>query len=252
MKDGSILEAPKRVYIECPIWLDRSSLALKILYNWAKDDAAWPQKSQPVVLSLFIPLNEVVKGNLQNYISKELMTKNFTNFFSNSSTWTILESLGAKLLLIIDTCDMALCRTSIKTKNLCDDIINLLEGRLLPESRVIVVGSTLQSNYLLQFTQRHIKYEGILWARSTLLLGRGGQWGASTRLLDTIQKSQLLKSIARSPLGCLVISQLYEQNCEHFQAEDEVDLIEAIISNVILQHPLSNYRERNTTFCEFF
>jgi hypothetical protein len=214
----------------------RSSLALRILYDWAKDDVLWPQKSQPVMLSLFLPLNEVAKGNLQSYICKELMTKNFTNFFSNSSTWSILESLGSKLLLIIDTCDIALSKSNNRSKHVCDDMINLLEGKLLPESRLIILGGSSQSNYLLQFTQRHIKHEGILWTRSMILLGGGGnQWGASTRLLEIVQKFPFLKSIARSPLGCLLIGQLYESNCEQFQSEDEVDFIEGFITCVMTQ-----------------
>lgn len=251
VKDGSFLEAPKRVFIECPSWMVRSSLALRILYNWAKDDVPWPQKGQPVLLALFISLNEV-KGSLQSYITKELMTKNFVNFFSNS-TWNILESLGVKLLLIIDTNDATLSRSSNKShKNSCDDIANLLEGRLLPDTRLILLGGSSQSNHLLQFTQRHIKYEGISWGRSALLLG-GGQWGASTRLLDLIQKSQFLKCVARSPLGCLAIAQIYESNAGQFEVEDEVDIIESFINiiapNIKYHQPYSVELGRLALFC---
>lgn len=135
------MEAPKRVFIECPYYLTRSHLALRILHNWVKKDALWPQKVQAVQLALFIPLNEVLKGNLHSYITKELMTKSSTNFFSNSLTWNILESLGSSLLLIIDACDIAPWRLSNKSKNICDDILNLFEGRLLSESRLIILGN---------------------------------------------------------------------------------------------------------------
>lgn len=223
------------------------------MYDWAKDDAIWPpQKCQPVYLALFIPLNEVVKGSLQAYISKELMCKNFIDYCSTSSTWSVLESLGTKLLIIIDTCDIVLLKSS-NNKSKCDDIINLLEGRLLPESRLILVGGSSQSSHLLQFTQRHIKYEGILWKFSNLLLGCG-QWSAPTRLFDAIQNSLLLKSIVRSPLGCVAVTQVYELIGSELETEDDIDIIEAIFNNVIapnsnIHHPQSAELGRLSLFC---
>lgn len=57
-KDGQILEAPRRLLIECPHWAARSSLALRILHAWAKEPP-WPTRGTPVALALFIPLAEL-------------------------------------------------------------------------------------------------------------------------------------------------------------------------------------------------
>lgn len=62
------MDAPRRVLIECPPWAARSSLAIRILHAWAREPP-WPPRGQPVVLTLFIPLNEL-KGSLSNYIGK--------------------------------------------------------------------------------------------------------------------------------------------------------------------------------------
>lgn len=48
--------------------MSRSTLALRILYSWAKE-APWPQRGIPVALALFIPLSEL-KKSFANYIEK--------------------------------------------------------------------------------------------------------------------------------------------------------------------------------------
>ncbi len=97
------------------------------------------------------------------------------------------------------------------------------------------MGNTSQSNFFLQYIQRHLRYEGITSARSAFLLGGGAsQWGASTRLFDSILKSQLLKNISRSLLGCLAIAIIYDANSGQLSsAADEVDLIEAIVNVIV-------------------
>lgn len=68
IKDGSILEAPHRILIECPPWASRGNLCLRILHAWAKEPP-WPIKGTPVALALFIPLSELKRG-FANYVEK--------------------------------------------------------------------------------------------------------------------------------------------------------------------------------------
>lgn len=75
-KEGSFLEAPRRVLIECPSWASRSALVLRILYAWAKEPP-WPPKGSPVALALFIPLSEI-KRSFANYVEK---VSNIENVF---------------------------------------------------------------------------------------------------------------------------------------------------------------------------
>jgi hypothetical protein len=198
-----------------------------------------------------------VKGTLHNFISKELLTKGPSNpftsgFASFNSAWNALESLKGKLLFVLDGYDVSLSRgnpKNRKTKNVLDDVIDLLEGKLFPESRVILIGVASQCLDLLPFMQRHIKYEGLTWGRSASLLG-GGQWGAPTRLLDIVQNSLCLRNSIRTPLACLAIAAVYETNDGQLPAE-EIDVIEAIINCVAPNIPQSHIAElgRLTLFC---
>lgn len=234
-KEGPFLEAPRRVLIECSQWVPRSSLALRILHSWSKK-APWPIRGQPVALALFVPLNEL-KGTLHNFVSKELLPKGPPNPFATgfggfNSAWNTLEALKGKLLIVLDGYEVSRFRgaNKNKNKNAPQDIIDLLEGKLFPEARVILISVSSGSGELLPLMQRHVKYEGLTWGRSASLLG-GGQWGAPTRLLDIVQNSQHLRNVVRTPFGCLAIASIYETNNGELPT-DEIDVIESTLNCV--------------------
>ncbi|XP_055525587.1 uncharacterized protein LOC129718641 [Wyeomyia smithii] len=230
-KDGPFLEAPRRVLIECPPWVTRSALALRILYAWSRDPP-WPPRGQPVALSLFIPLNEL-KGSLAHYIGKELLPRGPPSPFASgfggfSAAWNSLESLKSKLLIVLDGYDVQ--NKSRKNKTVQKDVTDLLEGRLFPEARVILISVTSSCAELLPLMQRHVTFEGVAWGRSVSLLG-GGQWGAPTRLIDCVQNCRYLRNIARTSLGCLAIAAIYNSNGGDLLT-DEIDVIASVFNCV--------------------
>ncbi|XP_053698530.1 uncharacterized protein LOC128745481 [Sabethes cyaneus] len=230
-KDGPFLEAPRRVLIECPPWVTRSALALRLLYAWSRD-APWPPRGQPVALALFIPLNEL-KGSLAHYIGKELLPRGSPSPFASgfggfSAAWNSLESLKSKLLIVLDGYDVQ--NKSRKNKTVQKDVTDLLEGRLFPEARVVLISVTSSCAELLPLMQRHVTFEGIAWGRSVSLLG-GGQWGAPTRLIDCVQNCRHLRNIARTSLGCLSIAAIYNSNGGDLLT-DEVDVVASVFNCV--------------------
>lgn len=69
-KDGQILEAPRRLLIECAHWVGRNNLALRILHAWAKEPP-WPTRGTPVALAIFLPLAEMNnKKSIANFVEK--------------------------------------------------------------------------------------------------------------------------------------------------------------------------------------
>ncbi|EGK97130.1 AGAP013057-PA [Anopheles gambiae str. PEST] len=230
-KDGPFLEAPRRVLIECPPWVTRGALALRILHGWSREPP-WPPRGQPVALALFLPLAEL-RGTIANYIGKELLPRGPPNPFASgfggfSAAWNSLEALKGKLLIVLDGYDVQ-CKTR-KSKTMPRDVIDLLEGRLFPEARVILISVTASCTELLPLMQRHITFEGLVWGRSVSLLG-GGQWGAPTRLIDTVQSCRQLRNIARTTLGCLAIAAMYESSGGELPT-DELDVIASVFNCV--------------------
>uniref|UniRef100_A0A1B0DKC6 NACHT domain-containing protein n=1 Tax=Phlebotomus papatasi TaxID=29031 RepID=A0A1B0DKC6_PHLPP len=243
-KDGPFLEAPRRVLVECPTWAIHSTLALRILHAWARDHP-WPQRGTPVAVAIFIPLAEL-KGSLSNYVAKELLPKGPSNPFAGgfggfNSAWNSLSSLKAKLLFVLDGYDTPRGSPKRKGKNLPADVIDLLEGRLFPDARIVVLSVATNCSDLLPMMQRHVTYEGLTWGRSASLLG-GGQWGAPTRLLDTVQQYPALRSAVRTTLGCLAIASIYESNGGDLPTE-EIDVVESVINCVGSESSANNAAE---------
>ncbi|EDS29102.1 conserved hypothetical protein [Culex quinquefasciatus] len=231
-KDGPFLEAPRRVLIECPPWVTRSTLALRILHGWSREPP-WPPRGQPVALALFVPLNEL-RGSISSYVAKELLPRGPQNPFASgfggfNAAWSSLESLKSKLLIVLDGYDVQ--SKSRKNKTVQKDVADLLEGRLFPEARVILISVTSSCSELLPLMQRHITFEGITWGRSVSLLG-GGQWGAPTRLIDSVQDCHHLRNIARTSLGCLAIAAIYNSNAGVLRTEDEINVIASVFNCV--------------------
>lgn len=64
------MEAPRRLIIECPHWVARHFLAMRILYAWAKEPP-WPARGVPIAISLYLPLVEMnSKKGIAHYVEK--------------------------------------------------------------------------------------------------------------------------------------------------------------------------------------
>ncbi|XP_053672008.1 uncharacterized protein LOC128722185 [Anopheles nili] len=232
-KDGPFLEAPRRVLIECPPWATRSALALRILHGWSRE-SPWPPRGQPVALALFLPLAEL-KGTIASYIGKELLPRGPPNPFASgfggfNAAWASLEALKGKLLIVLDGYDAQGRTRKANRAGLPKDVLDLLEGRLFPEARVILISVTASCGELLPLVQRHITFEGLAWGRSVSLLG-GGQWGAPTRLIDRVQSCRHLRQVARTSLGCLAIAAIFEAGAGELPT-DELDVVAAVFGCV--------------------
>lgn len=178
-------------------------------------------------------------------VTKELLAKGpnnpFATFGGFSAAWSSLTALGPKLLIILDGYDNIRGPVKRKNKNISQDVVDLLEGKLFPESRIIIISVTPNVFDVLPLMQRHVKYEGLTWGRSASLLG-GGQWGAPSRLLDIVQSSVHLRNVARTPLGCLALASIYLSSSGDMPME-EIDVVESVLNCVAADSSQTNVAE---------
>lgn len=155
----------------------------------------------------------------------------FANGFSGFSlAWNSLSALGPKLLIVIDGYDFVRNSPKRKAKNMPMDIIDLLEGRLFPESRIIIISTCQNIDDVLPLVQRHVKYEGLTWGKSVSLFSHyGSQWHSESHFLETIQRNVHLRNVARTPLGCLALITGYDITNGDLPSE-EIDVIESIVN----------------------
>ncbi|KAI9578222.1 hypothetical protein GQX74_015108 [Glossina fuscipes] len=268
-KEGNFLEAPRRCLIECPNWASRSQLCLRILYAWSKEPP-WPSKGTPVALTLLIPLLELKRG-FAHYVEKELLPKGSLNPFNNitggfCAAWNSLTSLGPKLLIILDGYTSqrsgntnvspprkyrsgGIVSSSSGKNQYPSDVHELLDGKLLPEARILILTNSSNCSELMPIVQRHVMFEGLTWGRSASILG-GGRWGGPSRLIDGVQENKFLRHAVKTPLGCLAISAIYESSDGQLPIE-ELDVVESIFNCVAPNVLTSNVSElgRLALFC---
>ncbi|KAJ6638733.1 hypothetical protein Bhyg_11471 [Pseudolycoriella hygida] len=252
-RDNVCTEPPRRILIECPKWLNSNALALRILYAWAKEPL-WPKLETPVALPIFIALPEL-RTTFANYFEKEILYKRPNNPFSNglgdfAAVWNSMASLGNKLLFVLDGFESLFCSINGKRKPFSQDTFDLLNGKLFPDSRVILISAAdnHQLAEILPLFQRRITYEGLTWGRSASLLG-GEQWcGTPNPLMDSIMSCKYLRGIARTSLGCLALSSIYD-SCG--LPTEEIEILEAVLNCVACESSPSNVAElgRLALFC---
>ncbi|KAI5747925.1 hypothetical protein M8J77_019927 [Diaphorina citri] len=215
--DGALHEAPRRVVIEGGPCSGKTTLCLKILHSWATQKDWIGPSTQ---LALFVPLRELRGCSLAHYLSKELLPKVAGGSNSFLQVWKNLHLLEDRLLFVLDGYDEAVRVNgleSCKTGNLgggrdaLGDAVELLEGRLFPDCRIIITCSTGWSGEMSSFIQRRVLLHGLEMIHveqlCTVYFGAQKKFDLN-KFLDIMRE---LKPLSCWPLGWLLLCVLYEE-----------------------------------------
>lgn len=239
-------ESPRRVVVEGGPGSGKTTLCLRLLHCWAsQDDWFGPQ----IQLALFVPLRELRGNSICHYLSKELLPKAAGGSNSFLQVWKTLQQLEDRLLFVLDGYDEAVRIGSFESTNKSSsngltggrealgDAIDLIEGKLFPECRVLVTCCPGWSSEMTNSIQRRVLLNGLDWNHveklvATYFLGSKKQ-DHKTRLLDTVCSSpSVLKPLASWPLGWLLLCVLYEEDCGYIPS-DTLDLHQALFKCLI-------------------
>ncbi|CAB3364863.1 Hypothetical predicted protein [Cloeon dipterum] len=211
MDEGILLEAPRRVLIEGLPGSGKTSLALRLLHSWATHSDPW--LSNAIHIALLIPLRELRSSgqSLSQFIGKSLFPRAAlgSGKDSFSRVWRRLSALEEKLMIVLDG--------DYDDELLTGDATELLEGRLLPDARVVItLCPGRRANQLAPFVQRRVLLTGLQLnhvARLTqqYFLGKRIPDGAS-RFLDALgEESNPLRDLATWPLGWILLCIMFEE-----------------------------------------
>lgn len=207
LSDGSVSEAPRRVAIEGGPGSGRTTLCLRLLHQWATQlDGGSP------ALAFIVPLRELRGSLLLNYLSRELLPRTSALGDAVAQVWRTLHLMEDRVLFVLDGYDECVGgRASL------GDAVDLLEGRLFPDARILVTCSPRNSPALSPLVQRRINLAGLEWPHVERLCAAyfiHNDIAERVREFLEVLNAQPhpVRQLGQHPLGWIMLCALYQDS----------------------------------------
>lgn len=203
LSDGTVSEAPRRVAIEGGPGSGRTTLCLRLLHQWAT-------QSDGPALAFIVPLRELRGSPVLNYLARELFPRTAALGDAVSHVWRTLHLMENRVLFVLDGYDECVGgRASL------GDAADLLEGRLLPDARILVTCSPSNSTALSPLVQRRIHLAGLEWQHVERLcvayfIHNDIAEKACEFLEELNVQPQSVRQLGQHPLGWIMLCCLYQ------------------------------------------
>ncbi|XP_032672218.1 uncharacterized protein LOC116844583 isoform X2 [Odontomachus brunneus] len=205
LSDGTVSEAPRRVAIEGGPGSGRTTLCLRLLHQWAT-------QSDGPALAFIVPLRELRGSPVLNYLARELFPRTAALGDAVSHVWRTLHLMENRVLFVLDGYDECVGgRASL------GDAADLLEGRLLPDARILVTCSPNNSTALSPLVQRRIHLAGLEWQHVERLcvayfIHNDIAEKACEFLEELNVQPQSIRQLGQHPLGWIMLCCLYQDS----------------------------------------
>ncbi|XP_024938104.1 uncharacterized protein LOC112493602 isoform X2 [Cephus cinctus] len=205
LSDGTIAEAPRRVAVEGGPGSGRTTLCLRLLHQWAT------QGDGPA-LAFIVPLRELRGSPLLNYLARELFPRTAALGDAVAQVWRTLHLIEDRVLFVLDGYDECVGgRASL------GDAVDLLEGRLFPDARLLVTCSPNNSPTLSPLVQRRIHLAGLEWPHvERLCVAYFIHNDVAERACEFLEalnvQPQAVKQLGQHPLGWIMLCSLYQDS----------------------------------------
>ncbi|KAJ8672961.1 hypothetical protein QAD02_004222 [Eretmocerus hayati] len=219
--DGTVGEAPRRVSVEGGPGSGRTSLCLRLLYQWATQ----PSTSDSAALAFVVPLRELRGGTLLGYLSRELFPRGSALAESVQAAWRSLHLLEDRLLFVLDgyeQCSGSGANSGINggtssRRQALGDALDLLEGRLFPEARLLLTCSPQDAASVAPLVHRRLHLAGLEWPHVERLCVayfiHNDLADKACDFLELINVQPLAaRQLAQHPLGWLMLCALYQDS----------------------------------------
>ncbi|KAL2724084.1 hypothetical protein V1478_008597 [Vespula squamosa] len=205
LSDGTVSEAPRRVAVEGGPGSGRTTLCLRLLYQWAI-------QAEGPALAFIVPLRELRGSPLLNYLARELLPRTGALGDAVAQVWRTLHLMEDRVLFVLDGYDECVGgRASL------GDAADLLEGRLFPEARILVTCSPINTATLSPLVQRRIHLAGLEWPHVERLCVayfiHNNMAGRACEFLEALNvQPQPVKQLGQHPLGWIMLCCLYQDS----------------------------------------
>nr|XP_033333922.1 uncharacterized protein LOC117224855 isoform X1 [Megalopta genalis]XP_033333923.1 uncharacterized protein LOC117224855 isoform X1 [Megalopta genalis]XP_033333924.1 uncharacterized protein LOC117224855 isoform X1 [Megalopta genalis] len=205
LSDGTVSEAPRRVAIEGGPGSGRTTLCLRLLHQWAI------QGDGPA-LAFIIPLRELRGSPVLTYLSRELFPRTAALGDAVAQVWRTLHLMEDRVQFILDGYDEC-----VGGRAALGDAVDLLEGRLFPDARILVTCSPSNAAALSPLVQRRIHLAGLEWPHVERLCVayfiHNDIAEKACEFLEALNvQPQTVKQLGQHPLGWIMLCCLYQDS----------------------------------------
>ncbi|KAF0302219.1 Protein NLRC5 [Amphibalanus amphitrite] len=223
---------PRRILVEGEPGFGKSTLMLKLLHDWACDDA--PQYLRYFHFAFLIPLWEF-NGSLYNFLHRELLPRHIVGRERMEQLWQYLVEHEERVLFLLDGLD-----------ELRDEqrpaVTELLAGKMFLNSTVVVTSRPSHVAEALPWVHRRLVIQGFerpsvgRYVRQYFSCVRRPDGVAG--LEEQLRRRPALAELARCPLLCLLLCVVYEECDAAFPASEALlyrSLFECLIRRSLLR-----------------
>ncbi|XP_077996888.1 NACHT, LRR and PYD domains-containing protein 3-like isoform X2 [Glandiceps talaboti] len=195
---------PRRVRVEGPPGIGKSTFCQKVVYEWACGNI--PQFSLAFLLEM-----KDFSGKIIDTIFDQLLPEEYQCKFSKTELWDMLLQNSHDVLFVLDGLD------EIDPKVLSDsDIIKLIQGKTMYGCTVIVTSRPHEYDAILKNCHPNLKVTGYTPNERNQFIKEyfSGNEISAGNLIKKIESKYVLSEICQTPLNTILLCVLWEDNSD--------------------------------------
>lgn len=201
----AIEDKPKRVYVDGNPGYGKSTLALKLAYDWSADASGSYLSSFSLV---FVVTLRDLRGSLYSHLCKEVLPRHILSKEAMNTLWCYMKKIEEKVLFLLVGYDEL-----VDEEN--SDVTELIDGLMFPNSTVVLTARSGSPKPLPNGLHRRLHIVGMAPDQTHRFIGRYfaamNKPDCGSEVMSLISASQhKFSDLITCPIMCLALAVLYE------------------------------------------